>query len=521
MCDTKYLYGASVQGIQDFIFKTSKLREIIGASELVEKICTSLFMKIAAIQENDKKNIILNAAGNIKYIFEKESACQAFVKEFPKEVMTMAPGITISQAVVRFPDNSLIPPILNLPDAINALEKKIKTQRNKPSMPHETGFMGLERSRRTGGVAIEDRKNHGVICEASKLKIDSFGHDKEEVNILFEKVAGKKITNELLAADINEITESGNNAWLAVIHADGNAVGKLVQSLAESLKLLSSDKQKSAFSDFSKALDQSTKEASKAAFKAIMVSFDKLVREKGDKRALKYPLRPILLGGDDITLIIRADLALEFTKVFLAEFEKQTEKNFSFLKTDFNIPGFEKGITASAGIAYFKKAYPLHYALHLADLLCADAKQTAKKNMDGIIPKSTLAFYKVQESFIEDLETLKNKTLKAVLSDVDFAYGPYLLHKIDSTSANLTDLEAKLQILANHATDKSKSVSKLRKWISELYNDSNTADLMMKRFIQIAENKGDSLYKDLNIANWKENKKTIIYDLVQLHSLKY
>jgi anaerobic ribonucleoside-triphosphate reductase len=39
----KFLYGAAVQGIQVFIFQTNKLREIVGASELVKEICESLF----------------------------------------------------------------------------------------------------------------------------------------------------------------------------------------------------------------------------------------------------------------------------------------------------------------------------------------------------------------------------------------------------------------------------------------------------------------------------------------------
>lgn len=36
----RYLYGASVQGIQSFIFATNRLREIVGASDLVEEIAT-------------------------------------------------------------------------------------------------------------------------------------------------------------------------------------------------------------------------------------------------------------------------------------------------------------------------------------------------------------------------------------------------------------------------------------------------------------------------------------------------
>ena len=43
---TKYLYGASVQGIQQFIFQTNELKDIVGASELVESICTELFKKV-------------------------------------------------------------------------------------------------------------------------------------------------------------------------------------------------------------------------------------------------------------------------------------------------------------------------------------------------------------------------------------------------------------------------------------------------------------------------------------------
>ena len=37
----KYLYGAAIQGIQSFIFQTNKLQEIVGASELIEIICST------------------------------------------------------------------------------------------------------------------------------------------------------------------------------------------------------------------------------------------------------------------------------------------------------------------------------------------------------------------------------------------------------------------------------------------------------------------------------------------------
>ena len=95
----KYLYGASVQGIQGFIFQTNALREIASASELVEQICTTLFAREinkSVGQLLTDPNAIVNAAGNIKYVFMDIFLCQDVVRNFPKTVMEFAPGITLS-----------------------------------------------------------------------------------------------------------------------------------------------------------------------------------------------------------------------------------------------------------------------------------------------------------------------------------------------------------------------------------------------------------------------------------------
>ena len=79
----KYLYGASVQGIQDFIFKTNQLQEIVGASEIVKSL-EQEFVEFAKISED---RILLNAAGNIKAIFDDTSKLEKVVREFPKKLM--------------------------------------------------------------------------------------------------------------------------------------------------------------------------------------------------------------------------------------------------------------------------------------------------------------------------------------------------------------------------------------------------------------------------------------------------
>ena len=114
-----YLYAAAVQGIQDFIFKTNKLKHIVGASELVEQICTSAFVEF----EDKEGESVVRAAGNIKYIFKDPEACRKAFREFPKKVMTMVPGITVSQAIAVFEENT------RFGDAVDKVERMLKVDR--------------------------------------------------------------------------------------------------------------------------------------------------------------------------------------------------------------------------------------------------------------------------------------------------------------------------------------------------------------------------------------------------------
>jgi hypothetical protein len=497
----KYLYGASVQGIQRFIFQTNKLAEIVGASELVESICTDKFYEVAGIQSNDPK-ILMAAAGNIKYFFDDETKCRDFVKMFPKIVMDMAPGITISQAVVAFEGD--YPKHTD----IDCLEIKLKAQRNKVSIPTEIGFMALERARRTGGVAFEEVKDRKgkpqIVDEATYKKLDRVkfkkDNDEEKANEkLFYTFSGlEEVRNKDISFDISDITKSGKNSWIAVIHADGNGLGNILQNYG---RKITENKEFKLFSDL---IQKSTEKACQIAFKKL---------EKGEK--YKFPIRPVVIGGDDVTIIIRADLALDFTIDFLKAFEQATKSNFKDLKTT----DLHFGLTACAGIAFVKESYPLHYALKLAEDLCKDAKKMVKSKelcKDGEMPKSSLAFFRVQDSFVENLEDMKERTLKTG-NGIDYDYGPYLIHK-ESNFHNIEDLNHKLEILKTEANknEKSKAVSKLRQLISASFKDKSTMQIMKDRMKSV----NDQFYNNLELDNELQGK-SMLYDLIQLHSFKY
>ena len=112
------------------------------------------------------------------------------------------------------------------PKAVKDLEKNLRIQRNKPVRYPMLGLMGVERSRNTGlpvckivGDKHLDAATYAKRCSVGntvgKLCVKAFGE---------ESVKAKKLPYE-----ISDLT--GSNDWIAVIHADGNGLGQIVQKI--------------------------------------------------------------------------------------------------------------------------------------------------------------------------------------------------------------------------------------------------------------------------------------------------
>jgi hypothetical protein len=468
---TKYLYGASVQGIQDFIFQTNDLKDIIGASGLVENACKHAFEEFVG-----KGNWLVKAAGNIKCIYTSGDECKAAVKNFPKKVMEMAPGITISQAVVEYKSD--------FKTAVEKLEKYLTVQRNMPAHSLTLGLMGIVRSRKTGLPAIKYVEKIPVDEATDKQQSASA---KEFVKTLCKKCLGDGIDYPKIAFDIDKMTLK--NDWIAIIHADGNGFGKIIQAIGTDC-----DKLKS----FSEILEDVTQQAAQLAFKAIETKFD-----KNDN----IPVRPIILGGDDLTIICRADLAIKYTEKFMQHFESKSEE---LLKDGLKEAKLKK-LTTCAGIAFIKSSYPFYYGYDLAEKLCDEAKKEAKgKPVDGLAP-SCLMFHKVKDSFIENYETIVKREL-TTRDGVSFQYGPYYLSETMGKEKTITSL------MNNTAEIKEKNALKshFRQWISLLFTNPEMAKQKITRMKEIFND--DVLIDKITALN---GKKTPAYDVLSLYSVMH
>lgn len=484
----KYLYGAAVQGIQQFIFQTNELKDIVGASELVESICTKEFEKLLKdVGVKDRVTPLINAAGNIKCEFENRDDCEKFVRVFPKLVVEAAPGITVSQAVVTYEDGSY-------ENAVHRLEESLRKQRNKPMQSTTIGLMGIHRSRTTGLPAVKCEKGE-YFDEATLAKRKA----AQIIQLCRTAFDDETLRYKDVTIDPEDMTYK--NDWVAVIHADGNGLGQVVQNVGND---------RNDFREFSQNLDKATKQAAVEAYNDVRRVWEKQ----------KIPIRPIVLGGDDFTVICRADIALEYATAFIRHFEKQTEEKVGKILKKHNV--FTEGdktdcLTACAGIAYVKSSYPFYYAYELAESLCAEAKKDAKKDLkSGELAPSCLMFHKVQDSFIEDYAEIVKRELTK--KDVNFNFGPYYLDE-DSAKAKdkwtVDSLRYYAKILNIMGKEGNAVKSHLRQWMTLLAEKPGMAEQKLKRLLEIVDNEElKEMIQDSTGANLSP-----VYDILAIHTI--
>lgn len=479
----KYLYGASVQGIQSFIFQTNELKDIVGASELVEQICTDMFAPFKKGGE-----IVVNAAGNVKCIYSSREECANAVLNFPKTVMETAPGITISQAVVELREDES-----DFESQAEELERRLHVQRNKPLRSLTVGSIAVARSRKTGfpavKVVVDKNGESDFVDEATNAKRKLSTPSRKDNSTI--KLAKKSFGNNLISSDsiafeVKNLTDS--NDWIAIIHADGNGLGQVVAQKNHKPGDLKS---------FSERLDKATITSAQQAYADILKSDDYNPVGK------VIPFRPVVLGGDDMTIICRASLAMRYVTSYIRHFEENTKNSGD-------------GLTACAGIAYMKSSYPFHYGYRLAEALCEEAKKDAKRpdhlRQDGKAP-SCIMFHKIQGSYIGDFSQIVDNEL-TIDEKNSLYFGPYYLDDMKDrwTIKKLRDNVSRLS-----GDDGNTAKTDIRQWLTLMHDDVTYAEQKKRRVNSIASSFNKETFNQATTAIKRGETYTYpAFDMLQL-----
>lgn len=497
MNEYKYLYAASVKGIQDFIFKTNKLKEIVGASALVDAIFNSrtgnksLFQQFCEEKQIawEDLELIVAAAGNLQCKVRYERDCEKIVKEFPKYISSLAPGLAITQTVVQIKEKEGVRAI-DWGELLQKVNANLQAQRNKGQVLKEPPYMGVMKERRVGEAVVKIGSGNVYVGLNTKAKLDFA--EGENLESFFQEFVGSEGKPSVHQLRFDFLAE---DRWLAVIHADGNNVGKRIIEFINENKADADVK----LSNFSRALHQATK-------KAVNEACAKVVEQLGNEGANPYPFRPIILGGDDITVVVRADKAMDFVIAYLKAFEKETKL----------VKEFGGGFTASAGVAFMKHNFPFHYAARMAYELTEAAKATSKKINDER-PPSSLCLYKIQSSFVDSLDEMRKRTHWAGNRPVfyDDAYFLELDDSLNGQYYSIFDLMDKLKNLKKAGSQDQMALSKLRQYLDMVKEDSGQSGFLLDRM----EEKNKWLVDTLQIRKTLDGKKSILFDVLQLYSM--
>ena len=518
-----YLYGASIQGIQGFIFETNKLKEIVGASNLIEKFTSEKFMN-DFLKENAVPacgyTILRNAGGNIRISFEakQKNVLKVFVKEFPKYIMQQAYGITISQAVKEYKEGEYL-------SATQSLEILLKSTRNRVPLPLDAKFALMKQAPRTGKPHYKNKKQWDGILKKDKIEYyDKASWQKFEEsepaqkNLILNKMGIDEKDYSKFPLELSQISNTKNK--IAVIHADGNKMGLLLQKMAEKLKGKKDKEIQDEFKKFSTDIEEATRKAIGDAFKEVSDKYFEL--SKYNTTNHQIPFRPIVIGGDDVTVICHADIAIDFIRLYMDKFQENTKTNLSSIVNAYGLDEFKEGLTVCAGIAYCNEKFPFHYAVSLAEVLCGRAKNISNRE------NSCLLFHNIHgaafvdyEQYVQNELIVDNGTTATHLE-----YGPYYIRN-NTKKPYLGDL----QNLYDAMTKESFPLGKLREWLSELHHSYDYSSNYLERIKVMSER--DSKKDDIELLNSSLKKlggfklndlimigRTPIIDILQLKSVQ-
>ena len=172
-----------------------------------------------------------------------------------------------------------------------------------------------------------------------------------------------------------ELKELVGNGYLALIHADGNGVGS-------GLGPEKSDSERAAFFHKNRVLLR----------RAVQKAIDVHCPDRG-----RAPLIPLMLGGDDLLLVARAEVALPFVVTLCAELEN-LQKEITAFK-----------LTLGVGVVFAKHTIPIHRLHEVAEQLAASAKRRFRGFKDDEAKHSVVDWAVFSTAWVDDPEEVRRR----------------------------------------------------------------------------------------------------------------
>jgi hypothetical protein len=370
-----YYVVYDIRAIQNYIYRTSKVREIMGASFVVRDFLVDCLRDICrekklsyilpewdakthsypmdnafAFDESKVVQFGYVGGGNFVAFIQGKDNVESINKELSKRFLEKTYSLQISFAAVPKTDDYLADRSI-----AEAELRKVKAAMPGPNycpgLPITAndpliGFPFSQKARDTDG-------RFKRVTRESKFKLSYYENSRENGGSRF----------------LDDITEKGEDSYLGFVHIDGNGFGNMINEFFRKAR------QESGSLSYEKGISKSRQVSNEIQNKFSNVIYDVFA----DLDIRKYRL--IIDSGDDITFIVKDTDAFKVVDEFFKRIKENQLGTCHF--------------SACAGIAFAKSHFPFDKAYAIAEECCESAKSMVKdpNRLDSKTIECALDYY--------------------------------------------------------------------------------------------------------------------------------
>lgn len=369
------LTGVDLLGIQSYVFASNRLRDVLAASWMVDHVTSREKLARWGVSVD---SILLSAGGNAILEFANLENARAWTTRYTRWLYDRAPGLEVVVAHREYKERPLAWALKAL--QIDLARAKMERIPSAPqlglSVTASCSVTGLPATHVDQGELISPHIKHlRENREKALTRWDSY----------LPKLANTPQLTARFPAELDRMGRShGDTSTLGVVHVDGNSVGA---AIARWLKRcedeeLEDDPVRAEYRAWSDALSNVGEQVLRALTERVgagVADADSGPTLRGIPDPLSFklqsegkcvflPMRPILLGGDDLTFVCDGRIALDLAAAALTEFERHPIPHLGEA-------GEPTTLSACAGVALVKPHAPFHRSYELAEALCSSAKR--------------------------------------------------------------------------------------------------------------------------------------------------
>jgi CRISPR/Cas system-associated protein Cas10 (large subunit of type III CRISPR-Cas system) len=381
----KYLVSLDIGAIHEYIFGTNKLREIRGASILLDSVNRTMPLGMEGIDWE----CVVAGGGNIKVPFAEENKATLYrdtlKKLFTGEVPVSDVTVIVSEKKNGWTDEDWIK------NAAEELNKEKRFKRKCRQILTSSYFKTCQACGLNPAEHVEPHIDKRFICKNCNQKIIN-AQNYTSMKI-YEEIFNRLnfVNAENLPDDFNDIgTVSKPEGYIGFIYTDGNKMGEHLKQITDFKNL----------KGFSSNVDEATIDATVCAV--------------GNNFGIdNHKFQVILAGGDDMIIAVPADKAMQIAIDFCKEFNQRVAKY---------------DLSTSASVVICRDSLPIKTILEVAEAVLKNAKIKSR-----LSNKTYIDFIAMTGSVMDDIIAKRNKEFE--YSDSaggnSLTMRPYSINEID------------------------------------------------------------------------------------------